>query len=180
MSNDDDGLKLRYQKLSAAMDIAGLDCTEEDDNEDAKEVHEFIHKFAKDHHENNLGLTYVAYENDKLVGYITLAAATMYDKDVSEANRPFSKVTSVFPAVLIAYTSVHKPERKRGIGTKILLFAAGVAVEVAQKIGCRYVILYTRSKQKFYEKNHFELTKKQNKEKAWLMYADLFPQKKPD
>lgn len=176
----DEAPKLKYEKLSPEIDVTELDCTDDDSNLDAKEVHEFLHKYARDHHEDNLGLTYVAYENNKPVGYITLAAATMYDKDIHQANRPSTHVTSVFPAVLIAYTGVHKNERNRKIGSKILLFAAGVAVEVAQKIGCRYVVLYTRSKQDFYKKNHYELTNKKNKDGAWLMYADLFPQRKPN
>jgi len=48
-----------------------------------------------------------------------------------------------YPALLLGRLAVDKRLRGKGIGASLCRFAVGLAVEVSNTIGCRYVALHT-------------------------------------
>jgi ribosomal protein S18 acetylase RimI-like enzyme len=84
-------------------------------------------------------------------------------------------------AVVIQYLGVHKPVRSRGIGRKALLESFAISVDIAEKVGCRYLILFVNTNNirgiDFYKRNGFRMSEIiEDKKSVYMMYKDLFPE----
>ena len=182
--------KIQVKKLCYRTDISKIDCTDEK-GKDAQGIQEFLNEHVMKHQRSNLGTTYVVFYEKKLVGFITVAASMIHKGSVNQIKRPDTRVTPVYPAVIIAYFGVHKPYQDKGFGQFIVQWSIGLARTVSKKIGIRYMVLFAREALDYYkEKFHFQVAqitqescphcgKDISKKSSFkLMYADIFPELK--
>ena len=77
-----------------------------------------------------------------------------------------------YPSLLIGRLGVENRFRRKGVGSYICKWCIGLAIELSNQIGCRYVVLETsKSKMDFYSKCNFsETVTIQDKENYVWMY----------
>jgi hypothetical protein len=173
-------MNIQYKKLDESIDLSNLDFTDDDGN-DYEKVDWFIRKYAIKHRARNLGITYVILFEGSPIGYFTISTSNIQKDRIKENIRPFTRTTSYFPAMIIEYFGIDKGKRRGGIGRYTLKWIAGFGrVNLATRVGCRYVILYAKQAIEFYLKNDFKISEIKNDDddssSFFLMYRDLFPE----
>ena len=143
-----------YEKLSEDVDLSSFCC----DREDYSGVNDFIHNQALDYQRGLYGVTYLFYFHDEIVGAATIAMGDVKTKELPggmEADPDM--VIKTFPSLLIGQLGVDNKYQKRDAGLIICEWCVGIAAELAQKVGCRYISLVTEeTKIGFYEKCGFK------------------------
>jgi predicted N-acetyltransferase YhbS len=81
--------------------------------------------------------------------------------------------TISYPAILLGNMGVDNKFWKRGIGSRICNYCVGLAAEESEKIGCRYIILHTKTRETFYKKLGFVTSGDRNKNGTITMYKRL-------
>ena len=145
------------------------------------ELQEFLKEDALPQQLCNVNQTVLAYIDDVLVGYYALSCHTVQIERAEERSRYGLDETEYarFPAVLLGRLAVHDDYRNRGIGKKLLLHAVSRALNVADIVGCRFLIAHAyEHRVSWYERNRFEVFHRP-KSKIELplvfMRFDLFP-----
>lgn len=89
---------------------------------------------------HHLGVTYVAWEEDAILGFVTVAAA-----QIEAANVPVQSATGLprhpLPALRLARMAVAEGARGRGIGQLLVRFVLQLALVTAKQIGCAGVLV---------------------------------------
>ena len=85
----------------------------------------------------DISRSFLAYVDSTLVGYLTLAmdAIELKRKERPSSDIPYPRL----PAVKLCQLAVHKDHERRGLGKKLVALAAGSALELKQRVGCRYL-----------------------------------------
>ena len=115
----------------------------------------------------------VIYEykvNESVIGYVTCSMNKIY---VKIDNLDISS----HPALLLGRMGLDKLFKKKGIGQDLIDHTVNLALELKEKIGCKFVILEVdkiRSNLiRFYEDYGFEKAEYHPKKPLYLMYFDL-------
>jgi len=168
-SKDIKSSELTYKILEEADDLSDFDCSKDD----ILGLNEFIHKEALDYQKEKLGTTYLFFNKQNIVGYVTLAMSQLETKFVDETNH--SKISRKFyPALLIGRLGVDNKFRDRNIGTNLCLWCLGKADDISKEIGCRLVILQTQvNVVDFYRKSGFKIGERQIGKQRVFMYQRL-------
>ena len=121
----------------------------------------------------NLGVTYVFKHNGSPIGYVTLAMGALGKKDLPEKRKeqkPFRNV----PSLLLGQMARDSNVMGQGAGEIMVDFTLDKAQELAQRVGCRFVIVDSeRDKVNRYESYGFESIPPKPKDKTVLMFFDL-------
>jgi len=120
-------------------------------------LNEFLRKHAWPNQQNRSARTYVVLRGDRVVGYYSLAAASVLREEATErvakglAKHPI-------PVVLLARLAVDQAEKGKGLGTALLKDALLRSLQGADIIGCRAVLVHAKDQaaQAFYRKFGFE------------------------
>lgn len=115
---------------------------------------DFLKSDAQDQMISKMNTTYVCLYNGDTVAYFTLSSDSIkINKDDQE--RIGLKYAS-YPALKIGRLAVDSNYTHRGIGSTIILWVVGLAFELCEQIGIRFISVdsYEESQQ-FYEKNFF-------------------------
>lgn len=94
----------------------------------------FFHRYAgQNQFRHHIGVTYVACESDRIVGFVTVAAAVFDAEDLPSGKRmpPYP-----LPVLRVARLAVATDERGRGIGRALVRFACEVAERMRDDVGC--------------------------------------------
>ena len=159
--------KLTIKILTESDNVRGFYCGE-------KEIDEFIHKEALDFQNERLGVTYLCYHVDKLVGFVTLSMADLRKERMEAEDRlPIGREN--YPALQISQLAVCKKLQSKGIGTYLCDFSLDRAIKFSERVGCRFLVLNAiRKAIPFYEKYGFNLLKRQKGRREPVMFLDIF------
>ena len=139
------------------------------------DLNSFLKDDAFENQEELISKTYLCCHSNQLVGYITLTTDIIKKEEVQEEERidvPYKE----YPAIKIARLATDKKYEKRGVGTFLLLAAIGIAADVSEKVGCRFITVDSkRHSIGFYEKHGFKLVRKYEKQDYPTMYLDILP-----
>jgi predicted N-acetyltransferase YhbS len=127
--------------LAATHDVAAFD---------------FLKKHALQNLRNQSARTYVATRGRVVVGYYTLAAGSVRRED-SPARVAKGLAAHPVPVILLARLAVDLRERGQGLGAGLLKDALLRAVQAADIIGCRAVLVQAKddAARAFYERFGF-------------------------
>src|SRR6266550_8119154 len=120
------------------MDIRGLQ--ESDDRARFRsgdaDLDRFLHKYAgQNQFRHHIGATYVAVEEDRIVGYSTVAPAHLEVEDFPPARR--TKLPRYpLPILRLARLAVDDSMRGRGLGKSLLRFVLRFSLRMATDFGC--------------------------------------------
>lgn len=101
----------------------------------------FFQKYAgQNQFRHHVGVTYVAVEGGAILGFITVAAASLEAAEITVARR--RKLPAYpLPVLRIARLAVDESAQGQGIGTALLRFAFGLAHDTAGRLGCVGVLV---------------------------------------
>jgi len=101
----------------------------------------FLHRFAgQNQFKHHLGVTYVAVDGGRLLGYATVAAGHVEIDDLPDSAR--SKLPSYpLPVLRLARLAVDESVQSQGLGKQLLRFVLGLAMRMADDYGCVGVVV---------------------------------------
>ncbi len=163
-----------YQKLTCNHK-PNLDCTDKY-GKDSQCLQKFFDKRALKNQDAHLGMTYIITYKKKPIGYVTLAVANINKREIFSKARPSTRDGALFPAMIILDFCIDKKSRGKTYGEYVLMWCNGLARTISRKVGCRYIVLYTKDPDavRFYTKHSYQIAEKNNKGEFKLMYLDLF------
>jgi GNAT superfamily N-acetyltransferase len=101
----------------------------------------FLHRFAgQNQFRHHVGVTYVAVDGDRLLGFLTVTAGQLAGDHVPVALR--KKLPAYpLPVLRLARLAVDERARGQGLGKQLLRFAVGLATRMADDFGCVGVVV---------------------------------------
>jgi GNAT superfamily N-acetyltransferase len=144
---------LEIKKLTPEDDLTDFKCDLDDD----LGCNDFIHRDeeAKKFQAEHQGITYLFYNNSELVGYVTVAMSSISAKRIDLSDTTGIHL-SFYPCLLVGRLGVSNDYRKSGVGKYVLKWCVGMALDLSDTVGCRYISLETKeSKSAFYSKCNF-------------------------
>lgn len=147
--SDDTGLH-RPVLLSPAHDVSEFDCGKQP-------LNGFLRRFALQNQKSGKSRTYVATRGEKVVAFHSLAPGGLAPPDVP-ARIAKGQESQDIPVILLARLAVDKTEQGKGIGAHMLLDALRRAVEGAEVIGGRAILVHAQDAEAryFYQRYGFE------------------------
>jgi GNAT superfamily N-acetyltransferase len=152
------------EKIEENHDITCFDCVDHD-------LNEFLKNDAKFQMKSKINVTYVCKYDKKIIAFFTLA------NDAIKINPRDKKRIGIkypdFPALKIGRLAVDRRYERKGFGTLIIYWVAGLAQECSKYIGVRFISVDSyKDSRTLYDKNQFvELDKEQDGNIP--MYCDL-------
>ena len=167
MSNSDFILAtdLRYEVLNANHNLSSFDCS----NDDEMGLNEFIHDEALQFQKEKMGITYLFFYNDIIVGFATLAMSQLEIKE-TKIKLPFKTTIKDYPALMIGRLATNNSYRGRHVGENICLWCVSKVKQLSSEIGCKLIIILTNDKKyMFYLNCGFDMIPKfEKKAKKWM------------
>lgn len=150
--------KLKFVKLSNKHDghVSQFDCSQPD-------LNEFVQEDALKEQSDRLGVTRLICYDNLLVGYFTLANASIITKNIDDSDYANLRYYPSYPALLIARFAVHKDYQGKGIGVKMLGRSMSIADKLSDHVGCRFITVDAKANIKtirFYSRFGFKPLKK--------------------
>lgn len=150
-------MTIEYLQLSEVTDLPELDFTEKDGS-DPLGIHKFYYNNLHRYQESNLSTVRLVKIENKIVEYFTVSMNGIEIDKLGKDEKVNNTTPKKYPAMLIGRMGVDKKYRRKGIGSEICQFCRGLAIEIGQKVACRYVMLHTtddKNKIQFYNKSGF-------------------------
>ena len=102
----------------------------------------FVQYAGQNQFKHYIGTTYVAVENDKILGYTTVSASQIEFDELPESTNRKRLPQYPLPILLrMARLAVDKKYQKKGIGLLLLKTVFQIAWEMAEKVGCVGVLV---------------------------------------
>jgi predicted N-acetyltransferase YhbS len=136
--------------LDAAHDLSAFDCG-------VPALNDFLTTYALQSLRSQSARTYVATRGPAVVGYYTLAAGSAR-REESSARVAKGLAAHPVPIILLARLAVDRTEQGKGLGAGLLKDALLRAVQAADIIGCRAVMVHAKGDgaKAFYQRYGFE------------------------
>ncbi|MBI5499124.1 MAG: GNAT family N-acetyltransferase [Deltaproteobacteria bacterium] len=101
----------------------------------------FLHRYAgQNQFRHHLGVTYVAVEDNRILGFVTVAPRHVEIEDLPERTR--RKLPRYpLPVLGLARLAVDSSARSVGLGSQLLRFVLGLAATMADTVGCAGVVV---------------------------------------
>jgi GNAT superfamily N-acetyltransferase len=138
---------LHIEKLHRAHDVEQFTCGQ-------PELDRFLIRHALQAQQSNSSQTYVAVNDNEIVGFYTIVAG-----EIQHARAPERVVKGMsrhpIPLLVLARLAVHTKAQGRGIGSGLLLDALGRTLQVADMIGVRALAVHAKDDQAAAFYRHF-------------------------
>jgi predicted N-acetyltransferase YhbS len=136
--------------LNATHDLPGFDC-------DVPALNDYLKKFALSNQQHQTARTYVTLRENQVLGYYTLAAGSV-ERAGTTARVSKGLAGHPVPVILLARLGVDVSEKGRGLGASLLMDALQRAVQAADIVGCRAVLVHAKDEaaKAFYQRFGFE------------------------
>ena len=94
----------------------------------------YFHRYAgQNQFRHHIGVTYVAVEDQRILGFVTVSPASLDAEELSSGRRlpPYP-----VPVLRIARLAVDESSRGRGLGKALLRFCVELAEKMMEELGC--------------------------------------------
>lgn len=114
----------------------------------------YFHRYAgQNQFRHHIGVTYVAVEDESILGFVTLSPASLDAEELPSGRRP---PPYPVPVLRIARLAVDQTARGRGLGKALLRFSVELAEEMMNELGCVGLLVDAkRDAVTFYERYGF-------------------------
>ena len=141
---------LVIDKLSREHDLSGFDCAN-------ATLNEWLRKFAWTNQQADSAKTYVALDDDRVIGYYALTTGSVHKHESPQriakgfANHPIG-------VVLLARLAVDQTQQGKGLGKALVFDALSRVEEAADIVGVRAVLVHAidDAARRFYLHFNFE------------------------
>lgn len=114
----------------------------------------YFHRYAgQNQFRHHIGVTYIAVEVGRILGFATLSAASLDADDLPSGRRmpPYP-----LPVLRIARLATASAERGRGIGRALLRFCIELAETMRDEVGCVGLVVDAKAQaEDFYRRHGF-------------------------
>jgi GNAT superfamily N-acetyltransferase len=114
----------------------------------------YFHRYAgQNQFRHHIGVSYVAVEDDALLGFVTVSPATLDSEELAQGRRmpPYP-----VPVLRVARLATHEEARGRGIGLALVRFCIELAERLRDEVGCVGLLVDAKpAAVAFYEKLGF-------------------------
>lgn len=101
----------------------------------------FFHRYSgQNRFRHYLGVTYVAVDGRRILGFATVAPRHIDIEDLPEVARRKLPRYPV-PVLSLARLAVDKPSQSEGLGAQLLRFVLRLAAKLADEVGCAGVVV---------------------------------------
>jgi GNAT superfamily N-acetyltransferase len=122
--------------LEKSHDVSRFDCG-------ATPLNDYLQKHAWHNQQNRSARTYVVLRDDRVIGYYSLAAASV-QREEATARVAKGLARHPIPVILLARLAVDGSEKGKGLGTALLKDAVLRSLQAADIIGCRAVLVHAK------------------------------------
>ncbi len=158
---------LTVKKLDDNVDLSQFKCK-------SQEIQDFFIEYAMVFQNNSLGVSYIVYNNTKIVGFFTISMDSLRIRKIKTEDQIGYANIDYYPSIKIGQLCVDIDYDKQGIGAFILNIICGIGMDFSEKIGCRFLSVNTLSSaQTWYEKHGFTPLKDQKGRKKLSYYLDI-------
>jgi predicted N-acetyltransferase YhbS len=135
--------------LDATHDLSAFDC-------EVPALNSYLKKFALQNQRSQSARTYVATRGESVVGYYTLAAASVR-REEAPSRVAKGLAAHPVPVILLARLAVDINEKGKGLGRGLLKDALVRIVQAADIVGCRAVMVHGKDEEAkaFYQRYGF-------------------------
>lgn len=155
--------------LSKRSDVSSFCCSNTD-------LNDFLKNDSLSNQEELISKTYICYHQKHLVGYFTLTTDTLQVKLVDDCDCVDDFPYPRYPAVKLARLATDGRFEHMGIGTHMLFAAVGLAIDVSEITGCRYITVDSKPESVgFYVKHGFKAVKTTSKREYTALYLNMQP-----
>jgi GNAT superfamily N-acetyltransferase len=160
---DAEGALSTLEKLTGAHDVSSFNCGK-------APLDDWLRRFALTNQQNDSARTYVVLRDGRVAGYYSLSAGAVR-REESPARIGKGLAKHPIGVILLARLAVDRSERGRGLGKQLLADALLRAVNAADEIGARAVLVHAIDEEaaNFYEKFGFERSPLEPKQLMLLM-----------
>lgn len=143
-------------------ELKSFDCGNDD-------LNEYLKCYARQNDKHGMGRTFVLFEKNDLVGYVTLCSASLLFEDMpKDIKLPRYPI----PAIKIARLAVDKKFQGKGYGKELLAFSLEKIALLAEFIGVRLVVVDAKEESKaFYQ--HFGFVSLPAKPETYILPIEL-------
>ena len=154
---------MNYKPIKEVRDqLKDFDCGNDD-------LNVYLKCFAYQNDKNGIGKTFVLFDNNQLVGFMTLCSASI---NFEEAPKGLNLPKYPIPAIKIARLAVDKRFQGKGYGKELLRHSLDKIATLSTFIGVRFVVVDAKEESKaFYERYGF--TPLPNKKRTYILPIDL-------
>ena len=161
--------EMHLEILNSKHDLSKFDCSKDDE----LGLNEFIHDEALQFQEENLGITYLCFYNQRIVGFATLAMGQIEVKQTDVKPKLETNIRD-YPALMIGRLATDNNYRGRHVGSNITLWCLSKAKQLSTEVGCKLVIILTNEQKfRFYEGCGFQMIPKYGKKTKKWMYLPI-------
>jgi len=137
-----------------------------------KELEKHVKQYAFNHQKEGLFQTYFYVDdNENFLGYISVSIATIERSTIEDKLDISSSMKYSIPAIKITRLCVFDNFCNNGIGTILMTFANILAIVQQKKIGCRALIVDSKSEAiEFYKRFGFiEINNEENSDTMFMV-----------
>jgi predicted N-acetyltransferase YhbS len=98
----------------------------------------FLRYAGQNQFRHHVGVTYVAADDESIVGFVTVTPAVLDAEDLPSGRKP---PPYPLPALRVARLAVDVSARGRGVGKALMRFALDLAVRMRDELGCVGVLV---------------------------------------
>ena len=158
---------LTVKKLDDDVDLSQFKCK-------SQEIQDFFTEYAMVFQNKSLGVSYIVYNDTKIVGFFTISMDNLRIKKIKSEDQIGYKKIEYYPSIKIGQLCVDMDCDKQGIGAFMLNVICGIGMDFSEKIGCRFLSVNTLpTAQTWYEKHGFAPLKDQKGRKKLSYYLDI-------
>ena len=160
--------ELEVSRLKQGDDVSVFSSTDTERND-------FLRVFALTYQDENVGVSFLARADSDLVGYFTISAGWIRVKKVEPRDQVHDlEDMEYYPALLIGQLAVDKRFEKQGIGSRLLQTIYGIAVQLQERIGVRFLLLSaTPTSLSWWTERGFIALRDQENRKLPFLYLDV-------
>ncbi len=145
-------------------------------NSNNTELNNFLKNDALETQGDIVNKTYLCFWQNSIVGYITFTTDTLEVRAVEASDGVDGYPHHKYPCMRIARLAVDRGFERKGIGRFLLLFAIGTAIDISNRVGCRYITVDSKPESiNFYEKHGFKLIERYRDCDFPKMYLNMYP-----
>ena len=161
-----DFTKITYNILTPSDNVEKFCCGN-------KDIDDFIHKEAWKFQNESLGVSYLFYYLEELIGFVTLSMADLRKEKIIPEDK-LSLERENYPALHISQLARCEGDKFQGVGTALCYFSLTQAIELSERVGCRFLVLNAERKViGFYEQCGFKLLQNQEKRRQPMMFLSI-------
>jgi len=114
----------------------------------------YFHRYAgQNQFRHHLGVTYVAVEDDRILGFVTVSAGSLDAEELPSGRRP---PPYPVPILRVARLAVDESARGKGLGRALLRFSIELGEQMMAELGCVGLLVDAKSGAvAFYERYGF-------------------------